>query len=823
MRKFLALTIGALLLASGAVLLPARASLTTTPTVDGVLKTAVAQAKAADRVTVLVHSPKASTSRLAALRNGMTVLTTFKAVGVAVAIGTPAQVKALAKTRGLTHLEGNQALAFHLDTAHAATRMTDARSDFQTPAGSAYDGSGTSIAILDSGIDGTHPMFTKDGTSKVVRNLKLACALLVACEGDTAAGDANDDVFLDVTTKGNDSDTGSMGGHGTHVAGIAAGYAVETAYGRKLSGAAPGAKLVGLSIGQAVDVFGAAAGLNWILEHHDKPCVDAAGAAYGDPVTCPPIKAVNMSFGPTGGAEFDASTTTVKLQRKLVAAGVVPVHSAGNGDAANDGGNGSDLRTKPDGQDPTPGVLMVANYDDADNGTREGAVDFSSSRGQYGRPNTYPDISAPGLDITSACRPYLTICQALGGHVAVADPNYGTISGTSMASPYTAGVVANLVQANPSITPAQVENALKDTAHKFVAGGPYEADPANAGATTSFDKGAGLVDVDAAMAVALGQSPAAAPVQCNTSSPVIKDPAGDSGGVTYSADYFQPEPQLDVTEGRIDTDATALAFTVKVVDLQAADPTVSQGTFVNFDFVFRGHAYFARANRAGATKTFSLRDADGTVASGLAGSYNPDTDTITVIVPRAAFNPPAADGERVQAVDILHYRNTGAVGLTVDLAKSYCAVRTIGGGTSGIPATTPPAPTPPPEQPAPEATIGAGSPTYAWQGEASSSDPFVTADGCLDNRDPGCDNHFIQVDVPAGGGSLTVTMDSEDPGDLDVNLYDPEGNEISDFAGATFGSHETFTVPVTKAGVYTVQISPFVANGSLYNASLTLS
>ncbi|MPZ80369.1 MAG: S8 family serine peptidase [Actinophytocola sp.] len=77
---------------------------------------------------------------------------------------------------------------------------------------------------------------------------------------------------------------------------------------------------------------------------------------------------------------------------------------------------------------------------------------------------------------------------------------YNVISGTSMAAPQITGIVAQLFQAKPSATPAEIENALKSTAYKFAAGAPYQA---AAPYTSSYDKGTGLVDVVAA-ATALG-------------------------------------------------------------------------------------------------------------------------------------------------------------------------------------------------------------------------------------------------------------------------------------------------------------------------------
>jgi hypothetical protein len=140
---------------------------------------------------------------------------------------------------------------------------------------------------------------------------------------------------------------------------------------------------------------------------------------------------------------------------------------------------------------------MVASYNDGQNGNRDNQLSDFSSRGKAVDPTTYPDLSAPGELITSACRPQLAICQ---GAPSYDNRNYQTISGTSMAAPYIAGVVAQLAQANPGITPGEGEQLLEDTAHPFAAGAAYAADPRNPGSETAFDKGHGLVDVQALLA-----------------------------------------------------------------------------------------------------------------------------------------------------------------------------------------------------------------------------------------------------------------------------------------------------------------------------------
>jgi len=419
----------------------------------------------------------------AAQRAGAEVGTTYDSIKVFVAYGTSSTFARIAKSSAIEAIEANRKLKMFTETSHRATRGQGVLDGGVTmPDGARIDGAGVGVAVVDSGIDGTHP----DLASRMGGNVKIVCStpqpVATSLTGFTQCMGPKEVVPLE------DTDTPSLGGHGTHVAGIVAGTGAASE--GRYHGAAPGATLYGVSVGTVILVENGLDGLNWVLENHDQ--------------VTPAIKVVNNSWG-GDYSKYDPQNAPFhkalwKLQDDLIADGVSVVFA--NGNAA---GNGSASTTAAECVNPTPGLICVANYNDNNSGTRDGSISSNSSRGKLDVPLEWPDISAPGTAIMSTCRVTLPVCTAGSGSISN-ENNYRNMSGTSMAAPHVAGIVAQLYQADPGLTPAEVENILEDTAYKFEFGQAYGlySDPTNPDNTSSHEKGHGLVDVVAALQAVLG-------------------------------------------------------------------------------------------------------------------------------------------------------------------------------------------------------------------------------------------------------------------------------------------------------------------------------
>ena len=101
-------------------------------------------------------------------------------------------------------------------------------------------------------------------------------------------------------------------------------------------------------------------------------------------------------------------------------------------------------------------VIGVANLDEA-----RQRINVTSSQGPTREDRLKPDIAAPGTDIVAA------------NGFAPGGPLWTSMSGTSMASPYVAGVIALLLAQRPTLTAAQCLGILQRTARPLP-GGSYE-------------------------------------------------------------------------------------------------------------------------------------------------------------------------------------------------------------------------------------------------------------------------------------------------------------------------------------------------------------
>ncbi|MFD4370613.1 S8 family serine peptidase [Streptomyces sp. NPDC058486] len=126
------------------------------------------------------------------------------------------------------------------------------------------------------------------------------------------------------------------------------------------------------------------------------------------------------------------------------------------------------------------------------NADAAGLMDRTSSWGPGNELEFKPDVAAPGGYILS------TLPRAQGW--------YGVNSGTSMAAPHVAGIVALLREARPDLTPAALRTALKNTATPLAMTGDHQR-----GAQPLAQQGAGRVDAVAALAAATGTTPTASP------------------------------------------------------------------------------------------------------------------------------------------------------------------------------------------------------------------------------------------------------------------------------------------------------------------------
>ncbi|HVL87288.1 MAG TPA: S8 family serine peptidase [Candidatus Thermoplasmatota archaeon] len=355
------------------------------------------------------------------------LLERFDFAGVARVEGPAHALSVLRAMPEVAWIGVDEPLTLHLASSRAAVSVGPHLWD------SGYDGRGVTIAVVDSGLDASHPAF--EG--------KVRRAVRVSSQGVVDAGEDPD-------------------GHGTHIAGVAAGTGAGSP-GQQHAGMAPSASIVGIDISTSFTTTNAIRAFEWIHDHF---------VPLG-------IRVVTNSWGrEKQDARYDPDDALIRASDALVRNGIVVVFSAGN--------RGADGAASLTVEAMNPNVITVGATDDA------GSIEPYSSRGpaidRNGNhaPWTKPDVVAPGSSITSA-----RSTQKPGS--GDAGRYYTTMSGTSMATPHVAGIAALLLQANSALTPAQVKDALVRTAIDRGARGP------------DSETGHGFVDATAAITLVIGE------------------------------------------------------------------------------------------------------------------------------------------------------------------------------------------------------------------------------------------------------------------------------------------------------------------------------
>lgn len=298
--------------------------------------------------------------------------------------------------------------------------------------------------------------------------------------------------------------------HGTHVAGI---IAADQNNGQGGTGVAPDAKLMmarslGKCGGATGDIADAIAWLGGV-------------SVPGVPDNPTPAKVINLSLGGVSRAPV-CDPQYQEVINAVTAKGTTIMVAAGN--------------ATEDTSYTTP-----AN---CDNVVTIGSTGPEGHRAMYSNFGDAVDLGAPGGNGAAVVNgnqvqwipenQYWSTVDA--GSRNPIGPGYNWMEGTSMATPLAAGVVAMMYEANPSISPAEVERILKETAQPYTEE-PYIADnfgffpdgrPMYETSRTASQMGSGVIDACAAVyqaAVEGGNTPA---VDCegiaSTSTPVTTEP-----------------------------------------------------------------------------------------------------------------------------------------------------------------------------------------------------------------------------------------------------------------------------------------------------------
>ncbi|MFG2983570.1 S8 family serine peptidase [Streptomyces sp. NPDC048258] len=412
-----------------------------------------------------------------------------------VSLGSPADAaKVMAQFRAdpdVAYVEPDSrayALATPNDTEYAKQwDLFEPTAGMNVPA--AWDkttGSGVTVAVIDTGY-----VAHSDVAPNVVAGYDFISNSTAARDGNGRDNNPADQGDWSAAGEcGTGSTASNSSWHGTHVAGT---IAAATNNAKGVAGIAYNAKI------QPVRVLGKCGGATSDIV--DAITWASGGTVAGIPANATPAKVINMSLGGSGAC----TATYQNAINAAVGRGTTVVVAAGNSNS--DAANFSPASCN--------NVINVA------------ASNRTGDRSFYSNYGAIIDVAAPGGETRRATDTPGTVTTPENGILSTLNAGtttpgaeiYKPYQGTSMAAPHVAGLAALLVAAKPSLTPAQVESAIKTNARPLAG-------------TCTGGCGAGLADA-AASVTAVTSVPA--PTYENTTDVAIPDNGGAvSSSITVS-------------------------------------------------------------------------------------------------------------------------------------------------------------------------------------------------------------------------------------------------------------------------------------------------
>ncbi len=400
------------------------------------------------------------------------------------------QIQSIANLPGVTRVE---AIPMMYATNHYGARVVRARdsrgvgkaqNEVLFPSARkdlGLDGTGIVVGILDTGVNDA-----PDSINAGYPGHESVAGKFLG-GGSFYAGDPALNTPLTSSFNPQDHSGGSDFYHATHVAGTSIGTGGPGGF---FGGVAPAARLVDCKVlSDAGAGFGAADGVEWCIYHRNTlwPGLSGADTIYRG------IDVLNLSLG--GTSNSDGTDASAQMMNAAVRNGIVVCIATGNDDSMN-------YIASPASADSSIAVGAESHLKTLDRG--DDTVTSFSNEGPRRDDGDLehidemkPSIVAPGDAIISA-----------NGDFTTDGTQYQTLSGTSMATPHTAGVCALVLQANPALTPMQMRSILQNTAEHRMPSvkGPFRTYPQSTDPNYDPGSGWGLIDAYAAAKEALDSS-----------------------------------------------------------------------------------------------------------------------------------------------------------------------------------------------------------------------------------------------------------------------------------------------------------------------------